>query len=63
MSRGIRRFIRLVSPVSLISVIGRSVDKADRLLVDEWDDRNLLYSLRFDLGAAVVVPGSDLRQV
>ncbi|KAM7187409.1 Fructosamine kinase domain containing protein [Naviculisporaceae sp. PSN 640] len=27
--------------------------------VDEWDDRNLLYSLRFDLGAAVLIPGSD----
>lgn len=28
-------------------------------IVDEWDDRNLLYSLRFDLGAAVLIPSSD----
>ncbi|KAF2643085.1 hypothetical protein P280DRAFT_496801, partial [Massarina eburnea CBS 473.64] len=29
----------------------------------EWDDRNLLYSLRFDLGAAILIPGCNLRQV
>ncbi|WEW55098.1 hypothetical protein PRK78_000526 [Emydomyces testavorans] len=30
---------------------------------DDWDDRNLLYSLRFDLGAAVLIPGCNLRQI
>ncbi|KAM7185625.1 Fructosamine kinase domain containing protein [Rhypophila sp. PSN 637] len=25
----------------------------------EWDDRNLLYSLRFDIGAVVLIPRSD----
>jgi hypothetical protein len=30
---------------------------------DEWDDRNLLYSLRYDLGAAVLIPKCNLRQV
>lgn len=25
---------------------------------EEWDDRNLLYSLRYDLGAAVLIPGA-----
>jgi len=30
---------------------------------DEWDDRNLLYSLRFDLGTAILIPGCNLRQV
>ncbi|KAK3376113.1 Fructosamine kinase-domain-containing protein [Lasiosphaeria ovina] len=30
---------------------------------EEWDDRNLLYSLRFDLGAAIMIPGCNLRQV
>ncbi|KAF1982272.1 hypothetical protein K402DRAFT_397712 [Aulographum hederae CBS 113979] len=30
---------------------------------DEWDDRNLLYSLRFDLGTAVLIPGCNQRQV
>ena len=29
----------------------------------EWDDRNLLYSLRYDLGAAILIPGCNLRQV
>jgi len=42
---------------------GEMVDEADLVVVDEWDDRNLLYSLRFDLGAAVLIPGSDLRKV
>jgi hypothetical protein len=23
---------------------------------EEWDDRNLLYSLRFDLGTAILIP-------
>ncbi|KAK4170983.1 Fructosamine kinase-domain-containing protein [Triangularia setosa] len=31
--------------------------------VEEWDDRNLLYSLRFDLAAAVLIPGSNLREI
>ncbi|EEP82520.1 predicted protein [Uncinocarpus reesii 1704] len=30
---------------------------------DEWDDRNLLYSLRYDLGAAVLIPGCNLRRM
>ncbi|KAF2962994.1 hypothetical protein GQX73_g10578 [Xylaria multiplex] len=30
---------------------------------EEWDDRNLLYSLRYDLGAAILIPGCDQRQV
>ncbi|KAF2652417.1 hypothetical protein K491DRAFT_706427 [Lophiostoma macrostomum CBS 122681] len=30
---------------------------------NEWDDRNLLYSLTFDLGAALLIPGCNLRQV
>lgn len=32
-------------------------------VVEEWDDRNLLYSLRFHLSAAVLIPGSDLREI
>ncbi|KAK0666953.1 Fructosamine kinase-domain-containing protein [Cercophora samala] len=31
--------------------------------VEEWDDRNLLYSLRYDLSASVLIPGSNLRSV
>ncbi|KAK4203160.1 Fructosamine kinase-domain-containing protein [Triangularia verruculosa] len=30
---------------------------------EEWDDRNLLYSLRFDSAAAVLIPGSNLREI
>ncbi|KAI8949376.1 Fructosamine kinase-domain-containing protein [Xylaria longipes] len=30
---------------------------------DEWDDRNLLYSLRYDLGTAILIPGCNQRQV
>jgi len=30
---------------------------------NEWDDRNLLYSLRFDLGTAILIPGCNMRQV
>ncbi|KAI1259687.1 Fructosamine kinase-domain-containing protein [Xylariaceae sp. FL1019] len=30
---------------------------------DEWDDRNLLYSLRYDLGAAILIPGCNQRQI
>nr|KMM68489.1 hypothetical protein CPAG_04816 [Coccidioides posadasii RMSCC 3488] len=30
---------------------------------DDWDDRNLLYSLRYDLGAAILIPGCNLRQI
>ncbi|KAI1127542.1 Fructosamine kinase-domain-containing protein [Nemania abortiva] len=30
---------------------------------DEWDDRNLLYSLRYNLGAAIFHQGSNQRQV
>ncbi|KAJ8131555.1 hypothetical protein O1611_g2072 [Lasiodiplodia mahajangana] len=30
---------------------------------DEWDDRNLLYSLRYDLATAIVIPGCNMRQV
>lgn len=30
---------------------------------EEWDDRNLLYSLRYDLGAAILIPGCNMRQV
>ena len=33
------------------------------LVEADWDDRNLLYSLRFDLGAAVLIPGSTLREL
>ncbi|KAJ8124086.1 hypothetical protein ONZ43_g109 [Nemania bipapillata] len=29
---------------------------------DEWDDRNLLYSLRYDLGTAILIPGCNQRQ-
>jgi len=29
---------------------------------DEWDARNLLYSLRFDLGTAILIPGCNQRQ-
>ena len=28
-----------------------------------WDDRNLLYSRRFDLGTAVLIPDCNMRQV
>ncbi|KAK3347045.1 Fructosamine kinase-domain-containing protein [Lasiosphaeria hispida] len=31
--------------------------------VEEWNDRNLLYSLRFDLGTAILIPGCNQRQV
>ncbi|KAK4664115.1 uncharacterized protein QC763_0082560 [Podospora pseudopauciseta] len=31
--------------------------------VEERNDRNLLYSLRFDLSAAVLIPGSDPREM
>ncbi|KAI0015215.1 Fructosamine kinase-domain-containing protein [Xylariomycetidae sp. FL0641] len=30
---------------------------------EEWDDRNLLYSLRYDLGASILIDGCNLRQV
>ncbi|KAI0097687.1 Fructosamine kinase-domain-containing protein [Nemania sp. FL0031] len=30
---------------------------------DEWDDRNLLYSLRYDLSTAILIPGCNMRQV
>ncbi|KAH9907805.1 Fructosamine kinase-domain-containing protein [Xylariomycetidae sp. FL2044] len=30
---------------------------------DEWDDRNLLYSLRYDLGTAILIPRCNQRQV
>ncbi len=30
---------------------------------NEWDDRNLLYSQRFDLGTAILIPGCNMRQV
>ncbi|KAF2810774.1 uncharacterized protein BDZ99DRAFT_487601 [Mytilinidion resinicola] len=30
---------------------------------EEWDDRNLLYSLRFDLRTAILIPGCNQRQV
>ncbi|KAI1314240.1 Fructosamine kinase-domain-containing protein [Xylaria venustula] len=29
---------------------------------EEWDDRNLLYSLRYDLGTAILIPGCNQRQ-
>ena len=32
-------------------------------LEDEWDARNLLYSLRFDLGTAILIPGCNQREV
>jgi hypothetical protein len=35
---------------------------AKRLTGEEWDDRNLLYSLRYDLGTAILIPGCELRQ-
>jgi protein-ribulosamine 3-kinase len=33
------------------------------LLAEDWDDRNLLYSLRFDLGTAILMPTSPQRRV
>lgn len=33
------------------------------LIENEWDDRNLLYSLRYDLGTAILIPGCNQRQV
>lgn len=43
---------------------GCGVSDADctRWTAEEWDDRNLLYSLRFDLGCAILIPCSQ-RQV
>jgi hypothetical protein len=32
-------------------------------VVEDWDDRNLLYSLRFDFAAAILITGCNLRQV
>ena len=29
---------------------------------EEWDARNLLYSLRYDLAAAIIIPGCNLHQ-
>ena len=29
---------------------------------EEWDDQNLLYSLRFDLGCAIIIPGPNNPQ-
>lgn len=31
-------------------------------LEDEWEPRNILYSLRYNLGAAILFPGSVQRQ-
>ncbi|KAH8586371.1 hypothetical protein B0O99DRAFT_748375 [Bisporella sp. PMI_857] len=30
---------------------------------DDWDGRNLLYSLRFNIGTAILIPGSNQREV
>lgn len=30
---------------------------------DDWDARNLLYSLRFNIGTAILIPGCNQRQV
>lgn len=30
---------------------------------DDWDGRNLLYSLRFNTGAALLIPGCNQREV
>ena len=35
----------------------------DREAEDEWDARNLLYSLRFNIGTAILIPGCNQRQV
>lgn len=32
-------------------------------LEDDWDARNLLYSLRFNIGTAILIPGCNQRQV
>jgi protein-ribulosamine 3-kinase len=29
---------------------------------DDWDGRNLLYSLRFNIGAAILIPGCNQRE-
>ncbi|KAJ5958774.1 uncharacterized protein N7479_005924 [Penicillium vulpinum] len=31
--------------------------------VDDWDGRNLLYSLRFNIGTAILIPGCNQREV
>lgn len=33
-----------------------------RLAEDDWDSRNLLYSLRFNTCAATLIPGSNYRE-
>lgn len=30
---------------------------------DDWDGRNLLYSLRFNIGTAILIPGCNQREV
>ena len=30
---------------------------------EDWDARNLLYSLRFNIGTAILIPGCNQRQV
>jgi hypothetical protein len=32
-------------------------------LEDDWDGRNLLYSLRFNIGTAILIPGCNQREV
>ena len=34
----------------------------DSMVETEWDDRNLLYSLKYDFSAALQMPGSNARQ-
>ena len=41
--------------------VGRGL--ANELAADEWDARNLLYSLAFNIGNAICVPGSQQRDV
>jgi hypothetical protein len=38
-------------------------EATDKVSEDEWDDRNLLYSLRYDLGTTILISGCNLRQV
>jgi hypothetical protein len=33
------------------------------MLEDDWDGRNLLYSLRFNIGTAILIPGCNQREV
>lgn len=47
----------------MISLPGNKQEISDYVVADEWDDRNLLYSMRYNIGLNVLIPSSGQRAV